>query len=84
MPQLKAIRKNDLIRLLQELPDNPMVGFTYPSGDHWHTQLFASPTGESAEEFVKYTDYHRCWCLVTEDGEAEEAGTEAVVILNCN
>ena len=76
---------SELIEVLQSMPQDAEVHFSYNYGDHWRTQV--APEVSSVEPgFVVNSDYHRMPKVVEadwDDEEMEEAndiGKEVVLI----
>lgn len=76
---------SDLIELLQEMPQDAEVHFSYNYGDHWRTQVAPKVDNVDMGE-VKYSDYHRMPKLIERDYDDEDDSTEdaqsQVVILS--
>jgi len=60
MKEIETMTAKELKEFLNQFPDDTKVVFSYPSGDHWRTQL-AGEIQESTWRKVKYTEYHRCF-----------------------
>ena len=74
-----------LMKVQQEGNGNMPVAFTYPSGDHWQTEI-ASPIDDVAYGLVEYTEYHISFKVVDEEDieqyeEENGAAPEGNVVL---
>lgn len=77
------MKVHELRRLLDSFSDDAEVHYTYPSGDHWRTQL-APLVRKVGEGVVKHNGYHDMDELVDVDflnDIDEEGGDREVVIL---
>ena len=73
------MRVQDLIELLQMMPKDAEVHFTYQSGDHWRTTV--APKVRSVDMgSVEYSEYHRMPKVSDPDWDAEE-DTDNVVLI---
>lgn len=70
----------ELKAYLDEFPDSQKVGFAYPSGDYWKTELIGSILGVEYA-FVKFSGYHQKHQLVKDITEEAEDTCEKILIL---
>lgn len=71
---------SDLIEMLQDMPQDAEVHFSYNYGDHWRTQVAPKVT-EIYEGQVEYSDYHRMPKVVEHDYDDEPSESKSVVLL---
>jgi len=74
---------SELIEVLQSMPQDAEVHFSYNYGDHWRTQV-APKVRDVDVGFVTYSDYHRMDKVTEPDWDDEEdtedMGKEVVLI----
>jgi len=80
-PKIQTISVKAMRALLDGLEDDDKLAFAYPSGDHWRTDLVSS-IKQVEQTKVGWSDYHRCFKVLTEeDGkEANEKGEEIFLL----
>lgn len=69
----------ELIDLLQYLPQDKVVAFSYDYQDHWHSQVVKEIRNVEVLE-VEYSDYHRMFKI--NDGEDPEDEEDMQETLN--
>ena len=70
-----------LIEMLQGMDPETPVGFSYPSGDHWRTQVVGEVT-QIEERAVEWSAYHEQFALPRgDDAKDEEPGHPSITIV---
>lgn len=76
---LEAMTVGELKEYLEEFPDSQKVGFSYPTGDFWRTEVFV---GIQSAEYatVAWSEHSRAYRLVDEDDRQDNPREEVLIL----
>lgn len=79
MPKLETMTVGELKAYLAQFPDSAKVGFSYPSGDYWRTELVGT-VRRGVLASAEYNARHQCFRRLPEE-EAPEGEPVEILIL---